>query len=54
MLGVFHEEEEIKSVLGLPKEARVVAMVALGYPAEKKDPVTDRKPLEEIIRYNHW
>jgi nitroreductase len=53
-LGVFHEEEEIKSVLGLPKEARVVAMVALGYPAEKKDPVTDRKPLEEIIRYNHW
>jgi nitroreductase len=51
---VFHEEEDVKKVLGLPEEARVVAMVALGYPAEKKGPVTDRKPLEEIVRYNHW
>jgi len=53
-IGVFHEEEEVKEVLGIPKEARVVAMVALGYPAEKKGPVTDRKPLEEIVRYDHW
>lgn len=53
-IGVFHEEEEVKKALSMPKEARVVAMVALGYPAEKKDPITDRKPLEEIIRYNHW
>jgi nitroreductase len=45
-IGVFHEEEEVKEVLGLPKEARVVAMIALGYPAERKEPVTDRKPLE--------
>jgi nitroreductase len=51
---VFHEEEEVKKVLGLPENTRVVAMVALGYPAEKKDPVTDRKPLEEIVRYNRW
>lgn len=53
-VGVFHEEEELKKVLGLPEDARVVAMVTLGYPAERKDPVTDRKPLEEIVRYNHW
>lgn len=53
-VGVFHEEEELKKVLGLPDEARIVAMVTLGYPAEKKEPVTDRKPLEEIVRYNHW
>lgn len=53
-VGVFHEEEELKKVLGLPNEARIVAMVTLGYPAEKKEPVTDRKPLEEIVRYNHW
>jgi nitroreductase len=53
-IEVFHEEEEVKKVLGLPENARVVAMVALGYPAEKKDPVTDRKPLEEIVRYNRW
>lgn len=53
-IGVFHEEEEVKKVLGLPKEARVIAMISLGYPSEKKDPVTDRKPLEAIVRYNHW
>lgn len=53
-IGVFHEEEEVKKALGLPEEARVVAMVALGYPAERKEPVKDRKPLEEIVRYNHW
>lgn len=53
-LGVFHEEEEIKKVLGLPEGARIVAMVELGYPAERKGPVVDRKPLDEIVRYNHW
>ncbi|MCX8183961.1 MAG: nitroreductase family protein [Crenarchaeota archaeon] len=53
-IGVFHEEEEVKKVLGLPKEARVVSMISVGYPAEKKEPVSNRKPLEEIVRYNHW
>ncbi len=53
-IGVFREEEEVKKALSVPEEVRVVAMVALGYPAEKKGPVTDRKPLEEIIRYNRW
>lgn len=53
-IGVFHEEGEIKKILGIPEEARVVAMVTLGYPAEKKEPVTDRKPLDAIVRYNHW
>jgi nitroreductase len=53
-IGVFHEEEEVKKALGLPEEARVVAMVALGYPAEIKEPVKDRRPLEELVRYNHW
>lgn len=53
-IGVFHEEEEVKKVLGLPEQARVVAMISLGYPAEKKEPVTDRKPLDDIVHYNHW
>jgi len=53
-MGVFHEEDEIKKALGIPRDVRVVAMVALGYPAEKKDPVSDRKLLEEITGYNHW
>ncbi|MCS7112706.1 MAG: nitroreductase family protein [Nitrososphaerota archaeon] len=53
-IGVFHEEQELKKVLRVPEEARIVAMITVGYPAEKKEPVTDRKPLQQIISYNHW
>lgn len=53
-IGVHHEEEELKKILGAPEEIRIVAMVALGYPAEEKEPVTDRKPLEDIVYRNKW
>jgi nitroreductase len=36
------------------EEARVLVMTALGYPAEKKGPVSNRKPLKEIVHYDHW
>ncbi|MEM1526633.1 MAG: nitroreductase family protein [Ignisphaera sp.] len=53
-IGVHHEEEELKKILGIPEDARIVAMVALGYPAEEKGPVTDRKPLENIVYRDKW
>jgi len=52
-IGSFREEE-VKRILGIPDEVRVVALTPLGYPAEEKGPVTRRKPLEEIASYNHW
>ena len=52
-IGAFREEE-VKKALGIPGEIRVVALTPLGYPAEEKGPVTDRKPLSEIVSYNHW
>jgi len=52
-IGSF-DEKKAKKVLGIPDNVRVVAMTPLGYPAEKKEQVTERKPLEEIIRYNYW
>jgi len=52
-IGAFREEE-VKKALGIPEDARVVAMTPLGYPAEEKGPVTNRKPLDEIVSYNHW
>lgn len=52
-IGAFREDEA-KKVLGIPLNVRVVAMTPLGYPAEEKGPVTNRKPLEEIVRYEHW
>jgi nitroreductase len=52
-VGAFREEE-VKKALGIPQNVRVVVMTPLGYPAEEKGPVTNRKPLEEIIRYDRW
>jgi len=59
-----YNEEKVKAVLGVPKGIRVVAMTPLGYPAEKpsiRESVTktlarskNRKPLDEIVRYNKW
>lgn len=48
------DEKRVKNVLGIPRNVRVVAMTPLGYPAEQKGPVTERKSLEEIIHYEHW
>ena len=52
-IGAFNEEA-VKRELGIPAKVRVVAMTPLGYPDEKKEKVTARKPLAEIIRNNHW
>lgn len=52
-IGAF-DEAKVKEVLAIPKEVRVIAMFPLGYPAEKKGEVTNRKSLDEIIHYNQW
>lgn len=52
-IGAF-DEHETRRILNIPQEVRVVAMTPLGYPAEEKEPVTDRKPLSEIVHYEHW
>ena len=48
------DEKAVKKALNIPKEIRVVAMTTLGYPDEEKEPVTDRKPLEEIVHHEKW
>jgi nitroreductase len=47
-------EKEAKKALNIPKQIRVVAMTPLGYPDEEKGPVTERKPLDEMIHYEKW
>ena len=48
------KEDKIKKILGIKHEARVVAMTPVGYPAEKKGPVTDRKSIDELVHYERW
>jgi nitroreductase len=51
-IGAFYEDQ-VKKILGVPNEVRVVALLPLGYPA---GPVraTPRKSLEEVVAYEHW
>ena len=52
-IGAFNEDK-VKEALNIPDQVRVVAMTPLGYPAEQKGPVKDRKPMDEIVHYEHW
>ena len=48
------KEDKVKEALGIPEEVRVLAMTPLGYAAEQKGAVTERKQKEEIVHLDHW
>jgi nitroreductase len=48
------KEEEIKKILKIKNESRVVAMTPLGYPAEKKGLVSNRKSIDDLVHYEKW
>ena len=47
------KEEEVKDLLKIPNNWKVVALIALGYPAEHPGP-KNRKPISEIVSYNKF
>ncbi|OQX53982.1 MAG: nitroreductase [Candidatus Aminicenantes bacterium 4484_214] len=51
-IGAF-EEQEVKKILQVPEEVRVLGLTPLGYPAEDP-PARPRKPLEQIISYDRY
>jgi len=51
-IGAFYEDR-VKEILAVPSEIRVVALLPLGYPAEKPGP-RPRKSLEDIVAWGHW
>ena len=52
-IGAF-DEKKAKEALGIPENTRIVAITPLGYAAEQKGQVSERRPLAEIFRYDHW
>jgi len=48
-IGAF-DQERVKSILGVPEDQRVVALLPLGYPADSPGEKT-RKPLAELVSY---
>jgi len=51
-VGAF-SQEEVKKVLGIPEGCKVVALLPLGFPADKPGPKS-RKNLEEIVCYENY
>ena len=51
-IGDFNEKE-VKEMLGIPDNFKVVALVSFGYPAEQPS-LSVKKPLKEIVSYNKF
>ena len=52
-IGAFHEDK-VKEILGIPKDIRVVALLALGYPVKLRPKPKDRLRLKDIVMYEGW
>ncbi len=52
-VGVY-DEENLKRLLGIPAEIRIVGLFPLGYPTEQKKDGPARKPLQEICFQERW
>jgi nitroreductase len=51
-IGAF-EEKDVKALLGIPEDVRVLALTPLGYPDEEP-PSRGRMPLEEILSHEKY
>jgi nitroreductase len=47
-------EEELRELLGLPADALTMALIPLGYPAKGRWAQPKRRPVEEVVHWNHW
>lgn len=54
-LGTFwiaaFNEKEVKDILEIDSDSRVVFLSPLGHPAESKGPITKRKEIDTLVRY---
>jgi len=51
-IGAFYQDQ-VKEILGVPEDVRIVNLLILGYPKELRTK-TGRKPLSEIICYDKY
>lgn len=52
-VGVYHEED-IKALLGIPADIKIVGIFPLGYPAGEVKSGPSRKQLSEFVHYGKW
>jgi len=46
-------QKNVRPVLGIPEDKFVVAVIPIGYPAEKPEP-RSRKSMDEIVKIDRW
>ncbi len=46
-------EDQVKQILGIPNDARVVELLTLGYPKDAAQP-KKRLPIEQIVSHEQW
>lgn len=47
-------EDDVRKLLGLPDDALTMALLPLGYPAQGSWAQPKRRPLDEVVHWNHW
>lgn len=47
------DEKQVKELLGIPENVKVLALLSMGYPAERP-PQREKKPLEKIVHYDKF
>ncbi len=52
-IGAFYEEE-VKRILQIPPDVRVVAILPIGYPQNPSPVRKIRRPLEKIVSHDRW
>jgi nitroreductase len=52
-IGAFYEDQ-VKEVLGIPDDVRVVELLTVGYPADPSIKGKNRLPLDRIAHYEKW
>jgi len=52
-IGAFHEAQ-VKDILGIPEDVRVVEILPLGYPADASLKEKRRMPLGELVHWDRW
>ena len=52
-IGAFYEDE-VKRILEIPPEIRVVTLLPIGYPKNPAKVRKHRRPLEKILSYERW
>jgi nitroreductase len=45
------KEKEVREILGIDSGYRIPFLSPLGYPAENKGPITNRKTIDSLVRY---